>query len=739
VATLEDYLSADFSAISQEIDTLTGMINRAADTFVVTFKDGSWPYGYNVRTEEATGGDAVSQGTLAMVLCAVGKLLGKCRMEGLSVEVGADQLDEDFDLALETLANAIDAVEPSREGLPPAHFRSRTFGNDSMMTLSHVADLDSALFASLSAKPKGLLKKSLRAVNKRLEKKLESAIIDPVEGNYRATAFILLRACRAFEVADLPQPPGLRFFFESRLHDQLSFSTIPDSRFDPGELLYSLEGLLLCAPEAIDDALFDRVIQVLADKQNTSAHWRSSTPFVASATGYIMLPLSVEGANSFMRSLLIMDRERRYNPVTPKVVPLLSRFWRWLQARAVRFEKNGASCVGWHSEHVNEPTLIHTWDTSQVVEFMIAYRAALHRDVAHQTLQLSGVKVRAPQPLVASLPSWKATSGQATPTWADVETDREPLLSADEGRSIYRSVGSDLVEPRSTGTGKRYFSMLLYGPPGTGKSTLAKLLADALGWPMLTVTASDFLGTGGAMVEARAKAVFQMLEAQWDCVILFDEIDAFLLDRDSEFYRQQETLFKFLTPGMLTKINDLRAAKRSIFVIATNYANRIDPAIKRVGRIDTQLLLLPPDLQRRRTMVGVAIKQERKRNPALKALSAAKIEAAARASLYLGWTDIADAVRAWAESGADIALEVAQAERSTGPEFYGRRFPREQPFTDQPTGEEAEALYQLAVEVEKDQWFSDAFFTAATAVDSEAANAALLFLETIGAPAPKAG
>ena len=58
-----------------------------------------------------------------------------------------------------------------------------------------------------------------------------------------------------------------------------------------------------------------------------------------------------------------------------------------------------------------------------------------------------------------------------------------------------------------------------------------------------------------------------MLGAQSACVILFDEIDSFLLDRDSEHYRRQDTLFQFLTPGMLTKINDLRKAARSIFII----------------------------------------------------------------------------------------------------------------------------------------------------------------------------
>jgi len=115
----------------------------------------------------------------------------------------------------------------------------------------------------------------------------------------------------------------------------------------------------------------------------------------------------------------------------------------------------------------------------------------------------------------------------------------------------------------------------------------------------ITVTVSDFLGDGGANVESRAKAIFQTLEHQRRAVILFDEIDSFLLDRDSEFYKKQDSLFQFLTPGMLPKFNNLRSAERCIFIVATNYDNRIDPAIKRTGRIDKRYLLPLPDSKRR--------------------------------------------------------------------------------------------------------------------------------------------
>ena len=73
------------------------------------------------------------------------------------------------------------------------------------------------------------------------------------------------------------------------------------------------------------------------------------------------------------------------------------------------------------------------------------------------------------------------------------------------------------------------YSCLLYGPPGTGKTTLARSVAEGLGWPLLTITTSDFIVDGEAQVEARAKKLFEALNAQRNMVVFFDEIDRLVL------------------------------------------------------------------------------------------------------------------------------------------------------------------------------------------------------------------
>lgn len=412
-----------------------------------------------------------------------------------------------------------------------------------------------------------------------------------------------------------------------------------------------------------------------------------------------MLPLSVEGANSLLNSVEIMDGNKLYDTFAAIAVPMFRRFWQWLRARKVEINveinEQEKTCIGWHSEHVNEAGVIHLWDTSQVVEFLLAFRKLLQRHIARETLVLSGVKIDEPK----AFESWEKISGEF-----------EPLADEDISPRVFDHVFTDFVEPWSDRAPSKNHSMLLYGPPGTGKTTIASSIANALRFRLITVTVSDFLGAGGALVEARAKAIFQMLEAQSDCVILFDELDAFLLDRDSDHYRRQDTLFQFLTPGMLTKINDLRDAKRSIFIIATNYANRIDPAIKRPGRIDQKYLLLTPDLEKRKSIILEALRKQftnEKADADERAILEAvgkrfKIEPAdvnemAKASVYLGYKEIIGAIDKRAASANDIIEALNKTPRSSSPIHYLSRLTQETSFPN----DEFVAIVKMELQAEK--------------------------------------
>lgn len=627
--TLENYLAGDYHQDMEDLRELEAMLASVQNLFVHSSDDGRWPY--ERRAGAVAPKDvAVSHGTQAMIASALGKMTGQCVLT--SGDLARLKLP---DRALgKAQAQSVDRLV---ESLASGKLVSGTFGLNDPVTLSHITELARGLAVGEGkANANKLREKTLEArkllktvvaenpaVSTELlpnlpsfgstvvgdgDEKLQRRDQKP---DYVTNAFVPLRIVRsvynlasspADTVGDGTDPLALssaefaayRKYFESSLYDQLSFSAIPDSRFDAAELIFCLEGLLLSGRQAVDDRVFEHVLAVLREKQEVSAQWRPNRPIFATSQGMTMLPVSVESAVSLVRSIELMDRRQSYYRFSTMGIALARRFWHWLRAHKVEFEAPSRSTgetvklTGWHSEHVDDPKLIHLWATSQVVEFLLAFREMLQRHVAGRTLLLSRLKLdRGPTGLPEK---WEEK-------WAKTAAIFEPRPDTKNQVYVHR-LTEDFVLP----WGRReptHYSMLLYGPPGTGKSTLAEKLAEALGMRMVTVTVSDFLGRGGENVEARAKAIFQTLEAQLDTVILFDEIDSFLLDRDTKRYGNQDSMFQFLTPGMLTKINDLRKRERSIFIIATNYANRIDPAIKRRGRIDQSYLLSLPSKEKR--------------------------------------------------------------------------------------------------------------------------------------------
>lgn len=712
--TLEDYLAQEYEANRADISALEEALRRASRTFVRAFRTldgtkgrlGYWDYELRPAGPlRKRSSKDISQGTVAMVLAALWKLTRhEPRLTGPEGPfLGNDkELAKLWDQGAEALVSAIEAQKGVLSG---------SFGRNDPITLSHIAEVLRGT-VGLDRSKKDAVKGIVDRLHRLLKRKYGGASaldnirnlsltrplgdpmfgLDQNEKTYLGNAFVPLRIVRCrrlLEEAGAIEPDDQRLtdfqrLFETTLHQQLSFSSIQDSRFDPAELMFGLEGLVLLAPTAIETHLFVRILDVLETKQKESAHWRPSKPIFATPQGMTMLPISVEGVNSLLRSfeILCYHRHDEFAAFGTRCVAMVRRFWQWLHTRMVV----SAEYSGWHSEHVNDRDLVHTWDTSQVVEFMLGYRFLLGQDIAHRTLTLSRVKVRKPQPSM---------------DWPDVIKEREATTKLGDDYRTYRRLGKEFITPRGKAGGEKSYSALLYGPPGTGKTSLAEKLADALQWPLLSLSVSDFLGDGGTMVEARAKAIFRMLEAQRNCVIFFDEIDSFLLDRNSQHYRDQDTLFQFLTPGMLTKINDLRKLKRSIFLIAANYENRIDPAIKRPGRIDQKYLLLPPDKTKRAAILAELVGAALAKNPSIM-----------QASLFMGYSEIEGAVERAGGSGANancLLAALGKVHASTGAAAYGERVFIESTYPF----EEAACLYRLATEVKLDKEFDESFENAA--------------------------
>ena len=139
------------------------------------------------------------------------------------------------------------------------------------------------------------------------------------------------------------------------------------------------------------------------------------------------------------------------------------------------------------------------------------------------------------------------------------------------------------------------FSLILYGPPGTGKTTLVEAAAASAGVPLVEITPSDILVGGTEGIERRARQVFQALSKLTHVVILFDEFEQILLDRKMQGGKMPTSVIEFLTPGMLPKLKALYDASKTgrvSYVLATNYLDTIDSAVRRNGRFDRRCAIL---------------------------------------------------------------------------------------------------------------------------------------------------
>ena len=117
-----------------------------------------------------------------------------------------------------------------------------------------------------------------------------------------------------------------------------------------------------------------------------------------------------------------------------------------------------------------------------------------------------------------------------------------------------------------------------------------------MGWNFLVIDTGTFLQDGLEDVSGRITYVFERLKALENCVILFDEVEEFCLDRGDPRIGMES---RMLTTALLTKFNDLRKEEKSIFFMATNRLNALDKAITRPGRFDMQLFVGTPGLEGR--------------------------------------------------------------------------------------------------------------------------------------------
>ncbi|GGK86497.1 SpoVK/Ycf46/Vps4 family AAA+-type ATPase [Curtobacterium luteum] len=134
--------------------------------------------------------------------------------------------------------------------------------------------------------------------------------------------------------------------------------------------------------------------------------------------------------------------------------------------------------------------------------------------------------------------------------------------------------------------------LLLYGPPGCGKTFIARAVAGELGARFLSVAITDVLDPYIGVSERNIQAVFEAARAAAPCVVFFDEVDA-LGQRRSQ---TRSSHVRGMVNQLLTELDGISGGNEGVFVLAaTNQPWDVEPALRRPGRLDRTVLVLPPD------------------------------------------------------------------------------------------------------------------------------------------------
>lgn len=153
--------------------------------------------------------------------------------------------------------------------------------------------------------------------------------------------------------------------------------------------------------------------------------------------------------------------------------------------------------------------------------------------------------------------------------------------------------------------------LMLYGPPGCGKTFVARAVAGELGARFLSVGIAEVLDMYLGQSERNLQAIFQAARAASPCVLFFDEIDA--LGRKRSLRR--ESAGRDLVNLLLSELDGIQSANSGVFVLAaTNHPWDVDSALRRPGRLDRMLLVLPPDAPARRALLETTLRSRPQEN-----------------------------------------------------------------------------------------------------------------------------
>lgn len=341
--------------------------------------------------------------------------------------------------------------------------------------------------------------------------------------------------------------------------------------FDPSELVSALTVSIhagrIVSPLRVEDALRKAMLGRRSD-----GSWAPGQPFFMKET----LGLSASTSSIIWG---LSECILRF-PGIRVADSALGSYVDWLERTRVTLKSGNAS--GWVSERALRPRRVDTMATDLAVNALLGIREIMEYRIWEEcrdrfTVLEEGRRLR--------------------------DIDAVDLGSRHEYR-LHRKLAKIARLAEGDDYKRAEYSLILHGPPGSSKTAITNALASEM-WRshrqataagrLIRITPADFTRKGEDRLDSEARLIFDLLSRVRRVTILFDEIDDLLKVRS---FDDPPNFMKLVVPAMLNRLQDLRDAcerQEICFVLATNYVDRIEPALIRKGRIDRAIPVVYPD------------------------------------------------------------------------------------------------------------------------------------------------
>ncbi|KAL0212009.1 hypothetical protein RCL1_005635 [Eukaryota sp. TZLM3-RCL] len=128
--------------------------------------------------------------------------------------------------------------------------------------------------------------------------------------------------------------------------------------------------------------------------------------------------------------------------------------------------------------------------------------------------------------------------------------------------------------------------VLLVGPPGCGKTLVARVVASMSGLSFFVRKGSDILSKYVGEAERQLRLLFEAAKKHSPSIIFFDEIDGLTPPRNS----RNDNHYSSVVSTLLALMDGIEFRGRVLVMGATNRPDNIDPALRRPGRFDRELV-----------------------------------------------------------------------------------------------------------------------------------------------------